>query len=118
MPHASTPRISTHILDLSAGKPASGVPVQLEKEESAGNWRLLSSDQTDQDGRRAQLLKDDRLAAGVYRLRFDTETYFAARGVATLYPFVEVTFQVREGESHIHIPLLLSANGYTTYRGT
>jgi len=31
---------------------------------------------------------------------------------------VEITFQVREGELHYHIPLLLSSNGYTTYRGS
>jgi 5-hydroxyisourate hydrolase-like protein (transthyretin family) len=35
-----------------------------------------------------------------------------------LYPVVEITFQVREGESHVHIPLLLSPYGYTTYRGS
>jgi 5-hydroxyisourate hydrolase len=31
---------------------------------------------------------------------------------------VEITFRVRGGESHFHIPLLLSPNGYTTYRGS
>jgi len=35
-----------------------------------------------------------------------------------LYPQVEIMFQVRDGESHFHIPLLLSPNGYTTYRGS
>jgi 5-hydroxyisourate hydrolase len=111
-------RISTHILDLSLGKPAAGVPVQLEKQESTGTWLSLSSSQTDQDGRCAQLLKDDKLAVGLYRLHFDTGRYFAARKIETLYPFIEITFHVREGESHFHIPLLLNANGYTTYRGT
>ncbi len=55
---------------------------------------------------------------GFYRLVFDTHSYFAEKKVASLYPVVEVTFQVRDGESHFHIPLLLSPNGYTTYRGT
>ena len=54
----------------------------------------------------------------MYRLRFDTASYFRGLKIEALYPFVEVTFQVREGESHFHIPLLLSANGYTTYRGS
>jgi 5-hydroxyisourate hydrolase len=111
-------RISTHILDLMCGRPAHGVPVRLERQESQGKWRQLSAARTDPDGRCAQLLGQDDLAPGVYRLSFDTETYFQAQNVAGLYPVVEVTFQVRDGESHFHIPLLLSGNGYTTYRGS
>ena len=110
-------RISTHVLDLSRGKPAHGVPVRLERQE-AGNWRTLESARTDQDGRCAQLLPSDDLPPGLYRLTFDTETYFKAIKIEGLYPRVEVTFHVREGESQFHIPLLLSANGYTTYRGS
>lgn len=111
-------RISTHILDLARGKPASGVAVQLQAKDSAGAWRVMNSGCTDPDGRCAQLLAGDELAPGVYRLRFDTAAYFAGLRVESLYPSVEVTFQVREGESQFHIPLLLNANGYTTYRGT
>jgi 5-hydroxyisourate hydrolase len=111
-------RISTHILDLARGKPASDVPVRLEIQEAEGEWRLLQSAQTDQDGRCAQLLSGEDLPPGRYRLVFDTATYFHALEVDGLYPVVEITFQVREGESHFHIPLLLSANGYTTYRGS
>ena len=110
--------ISTHVLDLALGKPASGVPLKLERQESSGTWSLVSSAQTDQDGRCSQLLNDGKSTAGIYRLQFDTATYFAARKVETLYPVVEVTFQVRDSKSHFHIPLLLNANGYTTYRGT
>jgi 5-hydroxyisourate hydrolase len=58
------------------------------------------------------------LSAGVYRLVFEPANYFAAQKIASLYPVVEITFQVRDGESQLHIPLLLSPNGYTTYRGT
>jgi 5-hydroxyisourate hydrolase len=111
-------RISTHVLDVGLGKPASEVPVRLEKQDSAQNWQLVRSTQTDQDGRCPQLLGETPLSAGTYRLHFDTGAYFAARKIETLYPFVEITFQVRDAESHFHIPLLLNANGYTTYRGT
>jgi 5-hydroxyisourate hydrolase len=112
-------RISTHILDTALGKPATGVPVRLERREKSGKWLLLGSARTDQDGRCSQLLPDDNvLPAGLFRLTFDTESYFAPTKMATLYPVVEVTFQVRDGETHFHIPLLLSPNGYTTYRGT
>jgi 5-hydroxyisourate hydrolase len=111
-------RISTHILDTMCGRPAKGVPVTLARYQQ-GAWVRLSSAQTDQDGRCAQLLTGESdLAAGEYRITFDTASYFRAQGVEGLYPVVEITFQVRGGESHFHIPLLLSPNGYSTYRGS
>jgi 5-hydroxyisourate hydrolase len=109
-------RISTHILDLGRGKPASDVPVRLDRQE-AGCWQPLKSARTDHDGRCGQLLPDSELPPGLYRLAFDTASYFGALRIAALYPVVEVIFQVRDGETQFHIPLLLSANGYTTYRG-
>jgi 5-hydroxyisourate hydrolase len=111
-------RISTHILDITFGKPASNVPVSLEREQRPGGWQLVKTAHTDRDGRCGQLLPGDELPAGMYRLVFDTTSYFASMNVAGLYPVIQVTFQVRSGESEFHIPLLLSAYGYTTYRGT
>jgi len=111
--------ISTHILDIVQGKPAKNLLVRLEKQNTPGDWRPLTSARTDQDGRCGQLLPEgDDLSAGVYRLVFDTGSYYALQRVDTLYPVVEVTFRAREGESHFHIPLLLSPHGYTTYRGS
>lgn len=111
--------ISTHVLDTAQGKPAKHVPVRLEKQEPSGEWRVLSASQTDVDGRCAQLLpENETLRAGIYRLSFDTSSYHRAPKIEGLYPVVEITFQVREGESHFHIPLLLSPHGYTTYRGS
>ena len=112
-------RISTHVLDTARGKPAGGVPVRLERQEAPGKWMPLSSACTDQDGRCGELLSDETgFQAGIYRLTFDTAKYFAAEKISGLYPVVKITFQVRDGESHFHIPLLLSPNGYTTYRGS
>jgi 5-hydroxyisourate hydrolase len=112
-------RISTHILDIVLGKPAKDVSVRLEKQNPPANWRLLTSARTDQDGRCAQLLPEgEDLSAGVYRLCFDTGSYYALQNIDALHPVVEVTFQTRDGESHLHIPLLLSPHGYTTYRGS
>jgi 5-hydroxyisourate hydrolase len=111
-------RISTHVLDTAKGKPAAGVPVRLDQQDSSGQWSTISAAQTDQDGRWGQLTGGATLAEGVYRLTFDTASYFAASKQEGLYPAVEITFRVQSGESHYHIPLLLSANGYTTYRGS
>ena len=111
-------RISTHVLDTVRGKPAAGVPVRLDQQDSSGQWSSLSAAQTDQDGRWAQLMTDRATLEGVYRLTFDTASYFAASKQDGLYPVVEITFRVRSSESQYHIPLLLSTNGYTTYRGS
>jgi 5-hydroxyisourate hydrolase len=112
-------RISTHILDTALGKPAAAVLVRLERCEPSGDWHRLASAATDADGRCAQLLPErEPLTEGTYRLTFDTADYFAAQGLQSLYPYVEIAFRVGNGESHFHIPLLLSANSYTTYRGS
>ena len=111
--------ISTHILDTSNGKPAVAVVVRLERCEPSGGWRRLSSVPTDSDGRCTQLLPEsEALSEGTYRLTFDTGDYFAAQGFRSLYPYVEIAFRVGNGESHFHIPLLVSPHGYTTYRGS
>lgn len=112
-------RISTHVLDTALGKPAARVPVRLEHRDKGGRWKTLGSSSTDADGRCTQLLAESQtVTEGVYRLVFDTASYYAAQNVAGLYPVIEITFEARKGDSHFHIPLLLSPNGYTTYLGT
>jgi 5-hydroxyisourate hydrolase len=112
-------RISTHVLDTARGKTASGMSVRLERQDSLAKWTLVGSAETDREGRCSQLLPDGEiLREGFYRLIFDTASYFTVSQQDGLYPVVQITFQVREGESHFHIPLLLSPNGYTTYRGS
>jgi hydroxyisourate hydrolase len=112
-------RISTHILDIVHGKPARGISLRLEKQQTAGGWQLLNSAHTDQDGRCIQLLPDgEALSTAVYRLIFDSGAYYALQQIGTLYPAIEVMFLARDGEPHFHIALLLGPNGYTTYRGS
>jgi 5-hydroxyisourate hydrolase len=123
--------ITTHVLDTSRGRPASGVPVSLSRhhhasEDASGRWKessweLLAEGSTDADGRVANLLPPGSLQPGIYRLRFDTATYFAQVGVGTFfYPWAEIVFQVADHESsaHYHVPLLLNPFGYSTYRGS
>ena len=110
--------ITTHVLDTSQGRPASGVAVLLEAAEGDG-FRALARGRTDDDGRCRDLLADGTtLTKGAYRLTFETGAYFSARGVATFFPRVSIVFEVGEPEQHHHVPLLLSPFGYTTYRGS
>ncbi len=114
--------ITTHVLDTALGRPAEGVPVTLsllEAQAGGRRFRDLGGGRTDADGRlRGLLQKDADLAAGIYRLTFDTAAYFREKGVLAFYPEVTVVFEVREPGGHYHVPLLLSPFGYSTYRGS
>ncbi len=108
--------ISTHILDTTLGRPAAAVPVWLTRAGEPLNRTVTGQDETDQDGR-CRLLHEPPVP-GVYTLHFDTASYYAAQGISGLYPRVDITFTVAPDETHYHIPLLLTPNGYSTYRGS
>lgn len=111
--------ITTHVLDVSEGKPASGVPVLLEQRSNKDAWKELGKGATDPDGRVRDLLpKSAALSKGDYRLTFDTGAYFRAGGTKAFYPSVSVVFEISETGEHYHVPLLLSPFGYSTYRGS
>jgi len=95
-----TVSLSTHVLDVEHGRPASGVRVELWRDD------LLSAAETDADGRIAELAAD--LEPGIYRLLFRPQSPFF-RGIG-----VEVELE----EGHYHVPLLVSSYGCTTYRGS
>ena len=118
--------VSTHVLDAMAGRPASGVAVSLSRldpasagpdgaDEADGGWVAVAAGETDADGRHRFGV---RVGAGVCRLTFGTGEYFAGLRVSTFYPFVTITFEVGDPDGHYHVPLLLSAFGYSTYRGS
>lgn len=111
--------ITTHILDISTGRPAAGVDVVLEVLEHDARWTLLGRGVTDADGRLRTLMRGDAAPApGTYRLVFQTRAYFNRTGTPTFYPHVTIVFDVPGGEAHYHVPLLLSPFGYSTYRGS
>lgn len=109
--------ISTHVLDMHAGKPAVGLSVRLE-ELSDGSFVELTAQTTDDNGRCSDLLSIERVRDTRYRIVFDVGNYFHADGVMSLFPEITITFSVEASGTNYHIPLLLAANGYTTYRGT
>ena len=110
--------ITSHVLDTSIGRPASGVAVALELQEGDG-WRAVARGITNADGRIVDLLPPAApLGAALYRLTFDTGAYFAARSRSCFHPRVAVEFMVDDPAAHYHVPLLVSPFGYTTYRGS
>jgi 5-hydroxyisourate hydrolase len=51
-------------------------------------------------------------------LSFDLTGYFHAQGTAAFYKSIVISFTAAPGQSHYHVPLLLSPFGYSTYRGS
>jgi len=107
--------ISTHVLDTMRGAPAAGLAVALHRHEPDGDWKEVARSETDADGR-VRALTEEEPEPGEYRLEFDTRPYFERSGLEAFYPSVSVVFTFEGG--HLHVPLLLSAFGYTTYKGT
>ena len=111
--------ITTHVLDTTRGRPADGMVVVLEFWERGETWKTLARGKTDGDGRITNLLSPSHvLVPGVYRLMFDTGTYFHNCEVPYFYPCVPVMFEVKDPAQHYHVPLLLNPFGYGTYRGS
>jgi 5-hydroxyisourate hydrolase len=109
--------LSTHILDTAIGRPAAGVPLTLSQNINDA-WQVIGAGTTDADGRCKTLLGDAPLEANTYKIRFATSDYYRTQSLTGLYPYVEIAFTITDPAQHYHIPLLLTANGYTTYRGS
>ena len=107
-------RITTHVLDAVLGKPAAGMSVRLDKMVEKV-WFHIREGTTDADGRCSDLLPEAEV--GFYRLTFNTRGYLAGMGRTSVFPEISITFTC-DGVAHYRLPLLLSDNCYTTYRGS
>lgn len=111
-------QLSSHILDVSRGKPAAGVTVKLEQyQEASQSWKYLDEKVTDSNGRIGDFLPGNQAEMGIYRLTYYTYEYFKKKQTESFYPFIEVVFRIKD-KSHYHVPITLSAYGYSTYRGS
>ena len=113
----NTFQLSSHILDVSKGTPASGVPIKLEKyNERDKTWFMVDEKITDANGRITDFLPSEKSNLGIYKLTYLTSDYFKKNNIESFYPFIEVVFQITN-KTHYHVPITLSAFGYATYRG-
>lgn len=107
-------RISTHVLDVENGRPAADVPVDLYF-----GGRLLRSAKTNADGRTdAPLVTAERLEPGRYELVFRAGEYLKKREAFPFFDDITIRFGVSDVAGNYHVPLLLAAHGYSTYRGS
>ncbi|XP_020575159.1 uric acid degradation bifunctional protein TTL isoform X2 [Phalaenopsis equestris] len=126
--HRTRPPITTHVLDVARGSPASGLEVRLEiwkgdqnspsfGEADSRSWMLYGSSITNSDGRSGHLMPiTDDIEAGFYRISFNTGNY----NPSGFFPYVSIVFEIRESQKseHFHVPLLLSPFSFSTYRGS
>ncbi len=113
-----TYQLSSHILDVSKGQPASGVTIKLAKQDAKGKtWITVDEKVTDKNGRISDFLSMENNNLGIYKLTYLVSDYFKANKTETFYPFIEVVFEIKDKKQHYHVPITLSAFGYSTYRG-
>ena len=113
-------RITTHVLDTAAGRPAAGLKVILTRLD--GTLKQIVETVTNADGRCDKpLLEGAAFAAGHYEITFHVGDYFRRVGAQLPEPpFLDVVplrFGVSE-DAHYHVPLLVSPFAYSTYRGS
>ena len=111
-------KLSTHVLDLTTGRPAAGLRIEPRSLGPAGV--LLASVVTNADGRTdGPLLDASSLRSGPYELLFFVRDYFTARGVACGFlDQVPIRFEVTDPAAGYHVPLLVTPWAYQTYRGS
>ncbi len=110
-------QLSSHILDVSKGAPAKDISIKLEKyNEQNKVWFFVDEKKTDLNGRITDFLNSEKSNLGIYKLTFYTSEYFKKDGIESFYPYIEVVFQIKD-QNHYHVPITLSAFGYSTYRG-
>lgn len=130
-------RLTTHVLNLSLGAPASGLTLQLWKLTNAdGTSKLLREAVTNRDGRlEAPLLQGEEMELGCYELLFMVGDYFRRAELKetvggseisgtseSVVPFflevIPIRFYIGSTTEHYHVPLLVAPGGYSTYRGS
>lgn len=111
--------ITTHVLDLVNGVPASNITIELWKYTNNVNRILIGKEKTNNDGRIESSILET-VESGEFELVFHVKEYMEKNmpGKSVFFDCIPIRFITFEEESHYHIPLLLSSWGYQTYRGS
>jgi 5-hydroxyisourate hydrolase len=113
-------RITTHVLDTAAGRPAAGLKIIFSRLD--GGPKVIAETVTNADGRCDKpLLEESAFANGHYEIVFHVGEYFRRTGTRLPEPpfldVIPIRFAVSE-DAHYHVPLLVSPYAYSTYRGS
>jgi 5-hydroxyisourate hydrolase len=117
-------KLTTHVLDISRGRPAVGMRLELRRVDREGSIATsVKTVITNSDGRTDKpLLEGAELDVGTYELVFHVGDYFVKQHGETDRPlfldFVPVRFGIADASANYHVPLLVSPWTYSTYRGS
>jgi 5-hydroxyisourate hydrolase len=111
-------KLTTHVLDTAKGKPASGMKIELFR-----NNESLGTFVTNADGRiDGAILEGSRFETGTYELRFHAGNYLRQSTPMLqdllFLDVIPIRFGISDSTQHYHVPLLLSPFSYSTYRGS
>jgi 5-hydroxyisourate hydrolase len=115
--------VTTHVLDVTSGRPAAGVRLELYELGGGLERKLIAEVLTNADGRTDKpLISSDQARAGQFELIFHAGDYFRQRRAELADPpfldIVPIRFGVADPHAHYHVPLLVSPWSYSTYRGS
>jgi hydroxyisourate hydrolase len=115
--------LTTHVLDTTRGRPASGVEIELHALDADGARTLVTRRRTNADGRTdAPLISAAESRVGTFELTFHIGAYFRAAGATAVDPpfldAVPIRFSIADPTAHYHVPLVATPWSYSTYRGS
>ncbi|SDL55583.1 5-hydroxyisourate hydrolase [Modicisalibacter muralis] len=115
-------RLTTHVLDTSRGRPGSELRIEIFRLDGEARTRL-GEVTTNDDGRcDAPILEGEAFTTGEYELLFHAGEYLDRQDAPSDRPRfldrIPLRFGVADADQHYHVPLLLSAFAYSTYRGS
>ncbi|XP_068449399.1 transthyretin [Clinocottus analis] len=103
------------VLDAVKGTSAGSVALKVSRRTAEGGWTQITTGVTDATGEVHELLTEQQFPAGVYRVDFDTKTYWKNEGSTSFHEVADVVFEAHaEGHRHYTLALLLSPYSYTT----
>jgi 5-hydroxyisourate hydrolase len=110
-------KIATHVLDSTYGQSAIGVHARLERSSGAG-WTTIAEAVTNNEGYIEDWNRGSHLEHGLYRIVFDSDSYFARLGASAAYPEVVVVFRMPDESRTFQVQIVLSPYSYSTFFGT
>ena len=115
--------VTTHVLDVTRGRPAEGVRLELYELTNRSGRKLIAEVATNADGRTDKpLISPDQARTGEFELIFHAGDYFrrlsAELAVPPFLDLIPIRFGVADPQAHYHVPLLVSPWSYSTYRGS
>jgi 5-hydroxyisourate hydrolase len=114
-------KLTTHVLDVYAGKPGRGISVDLYYLNNSEKKKITSV-KLNNDGRTdLPLVEGENFIEGKYELVFYIGDYFKNISIVKDFPFLDdvvIRFGISNTSEHYHVPLLVSPWSYSTYRGS